>query len=202
VGAGSTKANLPLEAKDAGSVAAAEDSTALSVSSLVEESEVMPFKEYAFDVLMNNPIKVDMVKGNALSCGAITMFAERGVCSGHYYQHPMNHHQVNFSSYTESCALVDRITVPPLLVESMVRPTEGASFSVGNLMSLSCYEVIVSNNPGLLYPTIDSLVPLAITLANESSNESTVLTGRIKGCCAKVLMPKAWEHSLEVCGWK
>jgi hypothetical protein len=204
VGSGGGDANglgstTTLEGKDDGDVIVAEDSTALSVTSLVEDLDVMPFKVYAPEVLKNNPIKVNTVKGNASSFGAITMFAERGLCSGHYYQPPMNHRQVNFSSYTESHAVVDRMTVPPL-IESMVRPGQGAFFSVGNLMSLSCYEVVVSDSP--LYPAIESLAPLTLKSTDEVGDKSTSLTGCIRGFRAKVLTPSAWKRTLEVFGWK
>jgi hypothetical protein len=67
-------------------------------------------------------------------------------------------------------------------------------------MSLSCYEVVHGDKP--LYPTVDSLAPLAVTLANRGSHESTVLTGRIRNCHAKVLTPAAWIRTLEIFNWK
>jgi hypothetical protein len=105
---------------EAGSTRVDEGSATLLVSTMADDMEAMPFKPYVPEVLTNNPLKAVTVKGNALSFGAITMFAERGFCSGHYYQPPMNHRQVNFiKSLTESHAVPDRMTAPPL-IESMV----------------------------------------------------------------------------------
>jgi hypothetical protein len=155
----------------------------------------LPFKECKAEILHNNPVGFTSVKGKAASFAALTMFAERGFASGHYYQPPVNCRHTVFDSFLEGHPVVGKVDNPPL-IDSMVMPGVGSSFSVGNLMALYCYEVFESNDPGLC--AIHG--PAALTLWGENNMSTHVMTGKIKSCRARAVSRRSWTRVLQVFG--
>jgi hypothetical protein len=67
----------------------------------------------------------------------LTLFAERGVFSGHVYQPRVNHRELNFSSYHRG----DDIKGSDPMMKSMLIVKPETHFSCGNKISLFLYEV-------------------------------------------------------------
>ena len=93
----------------------------------------------------------------------VTFFAERGPYTGHVYQPKVNHQVVDFLSYSHH---QDISSLLKPLQESMIFPNEETGFSVGNQMSLYCYQIEkidthpagikgVLESPATLYHTFD-----------------------------------------------
>jgi hypothetical protein len=141
--------------------------------------------------LPNSPKGYDTVLVKMDRFAALTMFAERGLYSGHVYQPEVNHRQMNFTSFYKNTAKPGG-NIPPM-IDSMLNPTPHNSFSMGNLMSFYFYEVEAATDENVERLT----TPAAICV-----HKNTRLNGCVRGYRYRPVTRQGWNRTLMLFGFQ
>ena len=124
-----------------------------------------------------------------LDCLAgLTLFAERGFYSGHVYQPYVNHRVMDFNSFHEARPTAGGSHGTPL-IDSVLRPTEMNSFSLGNKMSFYFYEVEEVETP-------DFPIYSPSYLSIDDGDDRFLQSCRIKKTNARTLSPETFSDTL------
>ena len=136
------------------------------------------------------PAEVEKVQFQVPCFAGLTLFAERGFYSGHVYQPYVNHRVMDFNSFHDARPMPGGNHGTPL-IDSVLRPTDMNSFSLGNKMSFCFYEVEDAEEPE--FP-LHSPSYLSI----ERGEDTFLQSCRIKKRNARTLTPETFSKTLAI----
>lgn len=136
------------------------------------------------------PTELETIQFQVQCFAGLTLFAERGFYSGHVYQPYVNHRAMDFNSFHDARPMQGGNHGTPL-IDSVLRPTDMNSFSLGNKMSFYFYEVEDAEEPE--FPLHG---PSYLSIEHD---ENTFLQScRLKKRNARTLSPETFSNTLAI----
>ena len=131
---------------------------------------------------------------------ALTLFAERGIYSGHMYQPDVNHREMLFDMFVDARPNQANGVTMDSMCDSMVYPTETNSFSGGNQIALFFYGVEKIHADGGVNLWSPSCLSLDYSDLESNKEERHHIMGKIKDVKARLLDLAMFEETLQVFG--